>query len=127
MSETAQDVPDSYTQTPYTSLAPHKFLTLTQGSHDFRSLPLTTDTNFKYILKVYMDDYIALAIATLQQQLNHVANATMYGIHDVFAPHFDDSNDPISLGPSEGHPRPDISRWRQSGWPPTNAMHYSQC
>ena len=44
-----------------------------------------------------MDDYISLAIPTSQQQLEHVANAVMTGIHDVFPPNEDDEEDPISL------------------------------
>ena len=33
-----------------------------------------------------MDDYIVLAIPKIQDQLHHVANAIMTGIHDVFTP-----------------------------------------
>jgi len=43
-----------------------------------------------------MDDYIALAIPTLQEQLNHVANDIMGGIHDVFPEDTVNENDPIS-------------------------------
>ena len=31
-----------------------------------------------------MDDYIVLAIPKSQDQLHHIANAIMTGIHDVF-------------------------------------------
>ena len=48
------------------------------------TLPHILDKQSKFLLEVYMDDYITLAVATSQQQLNHIANATMYGIHDVF-------------------------------------------
>jgi len=37
-----------------------------------------------------------LAIPVSQEQLRHVANAIMHGIHDVFPPDEVDSNDPIS-------------------------------
>ena len=47
-------------------------------------------------MEVYMDDYVTAAIATGQDHLNHLANATMHGIHDVFPENIDDSNDPIS-------------------------------
>ena len=44
-----------------------------------------------------MDDYIVLAIPKIQDQLHHVANAIMTGIHDVFPPDKDDKEDAISL------------------------------
>ena len=44
-----------------------------------------------------MDDYIALAIPRSQYQLNHVANAIMTWIHDVFSPDKDYKEDSISL------------------------------
>ena len=47
-------------------------------------------------MEVYMDDYITAAVATEQQHLNHLANATMHGIHDVFTPDIIDDTDPIS-------------------------------
>ena len=42
-----------------------------------------------------MDDYIVLAIPKIQDQLHHVANAIMKGIHDVFSPDKDDKEDAI--------------------------------
>ena len=36
------------------------------------------------MLEVYMDDYIVLAIPKIQDQVHHVANAILTGIHDVF-------------------------------------------
>ena len=44
-----------------------------------------------------MDDYIVLAIPNSQDQLHHVADAIMTGIHDVFPPDKDDKEDAISL------------------------------
>ena len=44
-----------------------------------------------------MDDYIVLAIPKIQDQLHHVANTIMTGIHDVFPPDKDDKEDAISL------------------------------
>ena len=38
------------------------------------------------MLELYMDDYIALAIPKIRDQLYHVANAIMTEIHDVFPP-----------------------------------------
>ena len=44
-----------------------------------------------------MDDYIAFAIPRIQDQLHHVANALMKGIHNVLPPYKDDYNDVIYL------------------------------
>ena len=97
-SETARDVAAQYAETPLDSLPPHKFINLTQTDESFtRLLPNTTsDPSFKYIMEVYMDDYITAAIATEQRHLRHLANATMHGIHDVFPPNEVDKQDPIS-------------------------------
>ena len=43
-----------------------------------------------------MDDFMSLVIPVSQEQLRHVANAIMHGIHDVFPPDNDDNEDPIS-------------------------------
>lgn len=96
-SETAWDVASQYAETPLGTLAAHKFLSLTQTNTDFINLPATKNTpHMKYVMEVYMDDYITAAIATEQQHLDHLANATMYGIHDVFPPDIADDTDPIS-------------------------------
>ena len=49
------------------------------------------------MLEVYIDDYIVLAIPKIQDQLHHVADAIMTGIHDVFPPDTYDKEDAISL------------------------------
>ena len=49
------------------------------------------------MLEVCMDDYIVLDIKKIQDQLHHVANIIMTGIHDVFPPYKDDKEDAISL------------------------------
>lgn len=79
------------------SLPPHKFLPLTQLNNDITTLPegLTNDS-FRFLLEVYMDDYIGLAIPTTSTQLQHYSNAVMYGIHDIFPPDDIDMEDPIS-------------------------------
>ena len=48
------------------------------------------------MLEVYVDDFIGITIPTSQQHLDHVANAVMYSIHDVFLAHKDPALDPIS-------------------------------
>ena len=98
-SETARDVAAQYIEHPVGQLPEHKFgchttpavaeLAQVQGGGD--------RDHFKYILEVYVDDFMSLVIPTSPEQLKHVANAVMKGIHDVFPENEDDDNDPISL------------------------------
>ena len=96
-SETARDVAEQYVQLPLGTMEPHKFLPLTELIHDINDIPQTATEDWKFMLEVYMDDYIGLAIPTSRVQLQHFANAVMYGIHDVFPPDLTDEEDPISL------------------------------
>ena len=97
-SETSRDVADKYCQAPIGSLTPHKFLSYTEGSQSSATLPLVAASTipFRFLIEVFVDDFMSLAIATSRQQLNHVANGTMMGIHDVFPSNCKDDNDPIS-------------------------------
>ena len=52
--------------------------------------------NFSYMVEVYVDDFMSLVIPVSREQLRHVANAIMHGIHDVFPPNNNDDKDPIS-------------------------------
>ena len=81
------------------SLTPHKFVKMTELNSDFSELPKkdTSYEPFNYMLEVYMYDYIVLAVPRIQDQLHHVANAIMKGIHDVFSPDKDDKEDAIYL------------------------------
>ncbi len=65
---------------------------------EYAKLPETGDDSdkFLYMVEVYVDDFMSLVISVTREQLRHVANAIMHGIHDVFPPEDDDSNDPIS-------------------------------
>ena len=64
VSETGQDVTEQYIETPVGLLAPHKFVKLTEVNPDFAELPKKYISNepFNYVLELYMDDYIVLAI-----------------------------------------------------------------
>ena len=96
-SETARDVAEQYLQQPLDALPTHKFLDRTLQHRDIEALPESNDTPLRFVLEVYMDDYIGLAIPTSLQQLRHFSNAVMFGIHDIFPPNdIDDNNDPIS-------------------------------
>ena len=97
-SETGRDVAADYVETEIGTLPAHKFLKYSASGKDFESLPKQSDDEgLKYLVECYVDDYISIAIPTSQQQLEHVANAVMTGIHDVFPPNEDDEEDPISL------------------------------
>ena len=86
VSETGRYVSEQYIETPVGPLAPHKFVKLTEVNPNFAELPKSdiSDNPFNYMLEVYMDDYIALAIPRSQNKLHHVANTIMTWIHDVF-------------------------------------------
>jgi hypothetical protein len=98
-SETARDVATQYLESKVGSLKKHKFEQYAMGGDDVKKLSEKGGAQgpLKYLVEVYVDDFIPLAIATTQEQLEHVARAVMHGIHDAFPEDEDDSNDPISL------------------------------
>jgi hypothetical protein len=97
-SETAPDVVQDYCETELGTLPPHKFTHNVIGNHAYEELPETDPTGqpFRYLLKVYVDDFVSLVIPTSWDQLRHVSTGTMTGIHDVFPADNNNSNDPIS-------------------------------
>ena len=88
VSETGKDVAEQYIDTPMVSLAPHKFVRLTEVNPEFAELPKSniSDDPCNYMMEIYMDDYVALDILTSRDQPHNVANALMKGIHDVLPP-----------------------------------------
>jgi hypothetical protein len=97
-SETARDVATQYAEAPLGLLEEHKFLKHAMGSEEVQALPRTADNaELKYFVDVYVDDFIPMAMATSQEQLEHVANAVMHRIHDVFPADPEEENDPISM------------------------------
>ena len=98
-SETARNVAEDYVETPIGSIDNHKFVHHAAQGKDFDLLPATStsEKRLNYMVEVYVDDFISLATPTSREQLVHVANAVMSGIHDVFPADKDDSNDPLSL------------------------------
>jgi hypothetical protein len=98
-SETARDVAAKYAEARIGALEDHKFAKYSRGSKAFEGLPETDggSNTLRYFFEVYVDDFIPLAIAASKEQLEHVARALLHGIHDVFPPDSDDSNDPTSL------------------------------
>ena len=97
-SETARDVAAQYVERPVGSLPQHKFTDFAMGNAEVKNLPKSgSNEGFKYFIDVYVDDFLPLAIASTQEQLQHVAEAVMHGIHDVFPADEVDENDPLSL------------------------------
>ena len=97
-SETGRDVTAQYTETPVGSLPMHKFMKYTTTGEDYKNLtPRNEGNSFGYMWEVYVDNYIALAVPTSKDQLDHVADAILKGIHEVFPEDDNDSEDPISL------------------------------
>jgi hypothetical protein len=89
-SKTARDVAVQYTKTPIGSLPDNMFINYAMGSNE-------AENEFRYLVEVYVDDFMALAIALSHEQVRHVASALLTGIHDVFPADAVDENDPVSL------------------------------
>ncbi|KAL7458421.1 hypothetical protein ACHAWC_009998 [Mediolabrus comicus] len=96
-SETARDVAEDYVETPIGSRPAHKFEAYTKGDAAYQQLPAKSDGPLRYLIEVYVDDFIPLAIARSKEQLDHVARGMMEAIHDVFPPNEKDEEDPIAL------------------------------
>lgn len=96
-SETSRDVATNYIEAPVGSLPSHKFERLSAPQESgMDTTHATRQQSFKYLLEVYVDDFIALVIPTNWKQIHHVANGVMYGIHDVFPEDASEREDPIS-------------------------------
>ena len=97
-SETARDVAEQYVETPVGTTAEHKFQAHTRGSNEYEGLPSRSDGEcFRYMIEVYVDDFIALAIAISKDQLDYVAGGVMHGIYDAILPSDDKDDDTISM------------------------------
>ena len=95
-SETARDIAGNYCETGIGTLPDHKFLQYAIGNKAYEALPESNDGMLRYLLEVYVDDYVSLVIPASREHLRHVSNGTMMAIHDVFPPDEIDENDPIS-------------------------------
>lgn len=98
--ETTRDVAKQHIKTPLGRMSNHKFLTYTQGTLAYQALPVQATLALpkcRYLIEVFMDDYIGLGNATSVEQLNHIQNDIMRNIHDLFLPDADDEEDPISF------------------------------
>ncbi len=93
-SETTRDVAIDYIETPIDLLPPHKF---DRWAIENRENVATCGTS-KGLLKVgkvYVNKFIAVIIATSQEQVTHVAQGVMHGIHNLFPPRRQEEQEPI--------------------------------
>jgi hypothetical protein len=94
-SETAQDVPAEYIEMKIGSFPEHKFEAWA-GTDTAMVNVTTTAEDLRYVLELYVDDFILCIIPTSRKQIKHVARSILHGMHDVFPPSTDDTRDPIS-------------------------------
>jgi hypothetical protein len=68
------------------------------GDATVAELPETSKTQkyMRYLIEVYVDDFMALVIPTSLREVMHVGWAIMHGIHNVFPEHKDDATNPIA-------------------------------
>jgi len=94
----ARDVAQDYCETKMGTLPPHKLTNYVIGNQAYEDLPEQDALNnfFRYLLEVYVDNFVSLVIPTSREQLRHVSTGTMTGIHDVFPADEIDSNNHIS-------------------------------
>jgi hypothetical protein len=95
--EILRNISTEYSETAVNLLPCHKFKKYIVEAMEFANL-LELELNvqgFWYMVEVYVDNFMSLVIPVSREQLCHVANAIMHGIHGVFPPDAEDSKDPI--------------------------------
>ena len=97
-SKTGHDVAKSYAQSKIRSLPEHKFLEYTMGSPEYEALPKVSADGrpLKFMIEVYIDNFINLMMARSNCDLGHISNATMHGMQGIFLAKKVDNEDPIS-------------------------------
>jgi len=95
-SETGRDVAQQYAEAPVGSLENHKFIAHSLQGEDYETFQGQGLQDLRYSIEVYVDDYISLAMPRTKEDLRHVANAVMKGVHDVFPADQVAENDPLS-------------------------------
>jgi hypothetical protein len=96
--ETSCDIAVQYCETKLGTLKKHTFDALVAGHATMAELPETykTQQHMQYLIEVYVDDFMALIIPTSKEEVTHVGQAIMHGIHDVFPEHENDTTNPIA-------------------------------
>ena len=92
-SETARNVAVEYIETPAGSLPPHRLEHWAVAKTSENKLG---GTALRYVIKVYVDDFMAAIIPTTPEEIEHVNRGVLHGIHDVFPACKDGERDPIS-------------------------------
>ena len=95
-----RDVAQHYIETPLGAEPKNAMAHYSKGSHAYNALPALSACDsdpLRYLVKVYVDDFMGMAIPTSCCVLNHVANGVMCGIHDVFPPTLGKEDNLISL------------------------------
>jgi len=102
-SETARDVADEYAEAPLGTLPEHPLEGGTKlAEEELQAMldekPSDPQARLKYLIEVYVDDFIAAAQATSPEELKHIARALLHAIHDVFPEGvFSDDDQPVSV------------------------------
>jgi hypothetical protein len=96
--ETSHDIATTYCETKIGTLPSHKFDDLVSADDAVGELPDTPTTNklMRYLVEVYVNNFMAIVIPTTQHDVTHVGQAVMHGIHDVFLADDNNANNPIS-------------------------------
>ncbi len=85
---TSPDVRMEYIETKISLIPSHKFEHYAVDSPDYTDLPemAIESKGFGYMVEVYVNNFMSLVIPVSWEQLCHVANTIMHGIHDFFPP-----------------------------------------
>jgi hypothetical protein len=96
--ETSRNITVQYCETKLGTLKKHKFDALVAGHATMAELPemYETQQHMQYLIEVYVDNFMALVIPTSKEEVTHVGQAVMHGIHDVFPEHKNDTTNPIA-------------------------------
>jgi hypothetical protein len=93
--ETAQDIAVQYVKTRIGSLPHHKFEEWA-GANIAKVNSPGLARILRYLLEVYVNDFIALTVPTLSRaQVVHMVRGILHGIHNVFPQSIDNGKDPI--------------------------------
>ena len=93
--ETAWDVAVNYIKTQIGALPKHKFDSWA-GANEAKINTHRKWGLLRYLLEVYVNDFIACIIPITKQQVEHEAQGILHGIHNVFSPSSNHMMDPIS-------------------------------
>jgi hypothetical protein len=96
--ETSRNIATTYCKMRIGTLPSHKFDELVSTDDAVGELPDTPATNkhLQYLIEVYVNNFMVIVILTTPQDVTHVGQAVMHGIHDIFPADDNDANDPIS-------------------------------